>query len=172
MHQIEKGHFRWDHKRKGQQFHWQWRLIFKLHTKKLFQEHLTCVNLVAPIIPYAGQREYLEIPLTEFTLQLFLSSLSLDFFHPFLIHFSFHVSDEELLLLPSPRPSLPLSAVSHFTWLFLLLHSPELNSVTASWQFPFAGDSGNWIWCLGELPSMMSQLCRKKIPYVIAWYTS
>ena len=63
-----------------------------------------------------------------------------------------------------PPLSLPLSAVSHFTCFFLLLHSPELNSVTAPWQFPFAGDSGNWIWCLGDLPGMMSQLCRKKYP--------
>lgn len=112
--QIEKGCSRWDHKRKGHQFHWQWRLIFKLHTKKLFQEHLTCVNLVTPIIPYVGQREHSEIPLTEFTLRLFLSSFSLDFFHHFLIHFSFHVSDEELLLLPSLPPPSPclLSAIS------------------------------------------------------------
>lgn len=108
MQQIGKGRSRWDHKRKGHQFHWQWRLIFKLHTKKLFQEHLTCVNLVVQSIPYVGQREYLEIPLAEFTLRLFLRSFSLDFFHPFLINFSFRVCVEKLLLLPPPPTSLPV----------------------------------------------------------------
>lgn len=114
MQQIRKGGSRWDHKRKGHQFYWQRRLIFKLHAKTLLQKHLTCVSLVAPIMSYVGQREYLEIPLTEFPPRLFLSSFSLDFFHPFLIHFSVHVSDEELLLLllSSPLPPHLLSAIS------------------------------------------------------------
>lgn len=106
MQQIEKERSRWDHKRKGHQFHWQWRLIFKLHTKKLFQEHLTCVNLVSQIIPYVGQREHLEIPLTEFILRLFLSSFSLDFF--FILSLSISPSISLMrnccCSLPSPLP--------------------------------------------------------------------
>lgn len=163
MQQIRKGGSRWDHKRKGHQFYRQRRLIFKLHTKTLLQKHLTCVSLVALIMFYVGQREYMEIPLTQFPPRLFLSCFPgflSSFPYPFLCPCLWWGTAAAVPSLPSPSPS----AVSHFTWLFLLLHSPELNSVTAPWQFLFAGDSGNWIWCLGELPGMMSQLCRKKYP--------
>lgn len=104
MQQIEKGHSRWDHKRKGHRFHWQWRLIFKLHTKKLFQEHLTCVNLVTPIIPYVGQREHSEIPLTEFTLRLLAPSPWIFFILSISISPSMSLMRNCCCSLPSPLP--------------------------------------------------------------------
>lgn len=134
--QIRNLGSRWDHERKGHQFHLWW-LIFKLYTRK----HLTYISLVALIIYYLGHREYLEIPLS-FPYGSFLSA------SPWISFFLSAPSSPSIPLTRNccrsiPPLSLPLSAVSHFTWLFQLLHSPELNSVTAPWQFPFAGDSGN-----------------------------
>lgn len=76
---------------------------------------MTYISLVALIISYVGHGEDLEIPLTEFPLWFFLYSFSLDFFFPFRTDFSFHPSDEELLLLLLPSPLPPpclLSAIS------------------------------------------------------------
>jgi len=162
--QIRNLGSRWDHERKGHQFHLWW-LIFKLYTRK----HLTYISLVALIIYYLGHREYLEIPLS-FPYGSFLSAspwISFFFLHPVLLP-SLWQGTAAAPFLPSPSPCL-LSAISlgffssciHQSW---IQWQPLGNFPLLVTQVIRSGALGSCqAWCHGSA---------EKIPYVIARYTS